>query len=305
MGTPLRMSDIAKILHDYYLTPEERELNSIPKITKEINKILIETGDLTESALGKIETKQGAEHGICGELRETEEKRYWIPLYPEEARKYVEQVVLNHYESIVKQPVNETNEPADPAAEKKAKKQKIRKRWNQVKKEYGDQYRIIILEDPSGYWTFDEEAVLLASICGAPIKQGTNTHALIHNKSSHPVVLKELKSAGVAYIVISPDAKIKKPTAPGKQIQENIKFTLKESDGTLMKCIIQEFEGDVNSVEHVDGTEHIFLNPITEFEDCLSLSPAAPLAQAALGHKKGDTFFCKKVLYTVVNIDEE
>ena len=60
----------------------------------------------------------------------------------------------------------------------------------------------------------------------------------------------------------------------------------------------------MNSVEPADGTEHIFLNPVTEFEDYLSLSPAAPLAQAAMGHKKGDIFLDKKVLRTVVDIDE-
>lgn len=305
MSEPLKISDIAKILHDYFLTPEERELNNTRQLTIEINKTLVETGDLTESALGKIETKQGAEHGICGVLRETEDKRYWVPLYPEEARKYVEQVVLDHYDSIVKQPVQETNQPADPAAEKRAKKQEMRNAWTQLKETHGDRHQIFILEDPTGYWTFDEEAVLMASICGVTLNQGTDTHALIHNSASHALVLRALNNAGITYMVAASNAMETTQETPGNRIQENMKFTLQDSDGNTMKFIIQELEGDVNSVEHVDGTEHIFLRPVTTFEECRSLSQDTPLARAALGHQEGDTFLCNDIRYTVVDIDAD
>ncbi len=77
--------------------------NELPVKASELNLMLISTGDLVETAIGKVETKQGRKHGICGEYREPEEKNpYWIPLYDDRAAKYVKNLALEVFAERLK-----------------------------------------------------------------------------------------------------------------------------------------------------------------------------------------------------------
>lgn len=63
---------------------------------KTLNKLLIASGDLVETAIGKVETKQGRENGISGVYREPENKKpYWQPLYAERGQRYVIALVMS------------------------------------------------------------------------------------------------------------------------------------------------------------------------------------------------------------------
>ena len=76
-----KISDISRLLN------EERHIEVSPS---ELNLMLIATGDLIQTAIGKIETFQGRKHGILGEYRTPANKSpYWIPLYSEAAVQYV------------------------------------------------------------------------------------------------------------------------------------------------------------------------------------------------------------------------
>ena len=54
-----------------------------------LNRMLMESGDLIETAIGKVETKKGRKNGIEGEYRATDSKTYWIAMYGAESQKYV------------------------------------------------------------------------------------------------------------------------------------------------------------------------------------------------------------------------
>ena len=66
----------------------------------ELNQMLISTGDLIQSAIGKVETIQGREHGILGEYRVPVDKPpFWIALYDTSAVQYVEKLALEVFKS--------------------------------------------------------------------------------------------------------------------------------------------------------------------------------------------------------------
>lgn len=70
----------------------EHDLSVSPQ---ELNLMLIKTGDLVETGIGKVETAIGRKHGICGEYREPAgSKPYWCPLYEESAQNYVIDLAL-------------------------------------------------------------------------------------------------------------------------------------------------------------------------------------------------------------------
>lgn len=52
---------------------------------RELNAMLIKTGDLVETGIGKVETKLGRSHGIRGEYRDYDDSSYWCPLYDEKS----------------------------------------------------------------------------------------------------------------------------------------------------------------------------------------------------------------------------
>ncbi len=81
MSVQFKISEISQRLHvEYGLSVKASELNLL----------LISTGDLVNTALGKIETVQGRSRGISGEYRNLPPKDpYWIPLYNEQATAYV------------------------------------------------------------------------------------------------------------------------------------------------------------------------------------------------------------------------
>ncbi len=101
-----KISDISKQL---------TEENHIPVTPKELNLMLIATGDLVDTAIGKIETKQGRKRGITGEYRTPAGKDpYWIPLYNEDAFKYVLELAKGIFSERVTMPIEENLPSVQP-----------------------------------------------------------------------------------------------------------------------------------------------------------------------------------------------
>lgn len=76
---------------------------NLPVLPQELNIMLIKTGDLVETGIGKVETATGRKHGICGEYREPAgSKPYWCPLYEENAQNYVIDLALRVFADRIK-----------------------------------------------------------------------------------------------------------------------------------------------------------------------------------------------------------
>lgn len=159
----MKISEICEELRQRYLTPAEREINSVNKLARRINELLISRHDLTECAIGKIETVKGRSHGICGEYREPENGDcYWLPLYSEQGKQYVENLFLANKDSLLDPPaatvvVTPPTAPAEPSY------RYTRTDRKNAKQTYQDLYQIYLLEGPDRYWAYDEDALLLAS----------------------------------------------------------------------------------------------------------------------------------------------
>ncbi len=86
METVLKISEIARKL--------ENE-KGLKVSAAELNRMLVLNGDLSETAIGKVETKQGRDIGISGEFRQPPNAAgYWISLYNEQAVRYVVDLAL-------------------------------------------------------------------------------------------------------------------------------------------------------------------------------------------------------------------
>ena len=97
MADGIKISDISAKLKEEMHT----DISAI-----ELNLMLISTGDLVQTAVGKVETTVGRKHGICGEYRTPcDEDPYWIPLYNEEAVRYVMNMALSIFKERIPLPM--------------------------------------------------------------------------------------------------------------------------------------------------------------------------------------------------------
>ena len=156
-----KISEIAKEIWENCLTEEEKRNNNSNVMTKKLNAMLIECGDLMEGAYGKQETKQGLANGIEGELIVREDlSRFWLPMYTEKGYQHVLSLFEEHRDDIVEAAVTIETEETTPAPIVYRYSRRI---WREMKEKYRD-FQIIAMEEENRYWVFDEDAELLARL---------------------------------------------------------------------------------------------------------------------------------------------
>lgn len=305
----LKISEIAERIRSEQLSEAERETNSIQLLAQRLNKLLIASGDLIECALGKVETKQGEQHGISGEYREPPEgKHYWQPLYSESGYEYVLGLFQRNRGSIL-------NPPAQvPAPSPAPVPQNVHYRYSRtdrrrMQEKYDNAFRVILLEGPESYWIYDEDAVFLGKLFGFKACRTVQGYNLTYKKDIHTSIVKKLKRARIAFLVVHQEMEVQfvppaEPTPQIGAISIGTKFSVRDEEGELFKFIIL-YPEDAYIPTPVDlGNGFYEIIPVLreDFDGYRIVTTGTPLAQAAIGKRIGQTFECNGVEYTVIEI---
>lgn len=300
----MKISEICDELRQRYLSEEEREANSVNKLAVRINKLLISRNDLTESAIGKIETAKGRSHGICGEYRELESgESYWQPLYSEQGKQYVESLFLANKDGLLDQPAAPVEAPPTAPAEPTYRYART-DRMN-AKRAHQNLYRIYLLEGPDRYWAYDEDALLLANTFDIRVNETPRGQNLKFIKEDLGLVLKHLESLQISYCILHPDNEETFSPTTTARIGYGTKFTVRDQGNEKWRFIILNEEDviqQVISIVRPDGTIEMMTVPVSEIEGYQRLSPAAPMARAMNGARVGDRRTCAGKSYEVLEI---
>lgn len=300
----LKISEICEQLRQKYLSVAEREANSVSKLAIRINKLLISRHDLTECAIGKIETAKGRSHGICGEYREPENgESYWQPLYSEQGQQYVESLFLANKDRLLDLPSIRVETP--PTAPAEPVYRYARTDRNNAKRAYQDRYQIYLLEGPDRYWAYDEDAILLANTFDIRVNETPRGQNLKFIKDDLGLVLKHLESLQISYCILH--AKKDETFAPSTitGVGYGAKFKVRDQSDEEWSFIILNEEDviqQVISIVRPDGTIEIMSVPVSDIEGCQRLSPETPMAQAMSGARIGDQRTCAGKSYEVLEI---
>lgn len=291
------ISEIARKLAYDYLSDEERRLNQ-HMLARKLNQLLIQTGDLTVCALGKVETDQGSRHGICGELVCPEGKpRYWLPKYSPAGYNYVRKLFLSNKASIIISP----NAPEPIYRYTKAA-------WKALQPSYPSTH-VFLLEGNDRYWIYDEDAERVAKALHLSVNHTETGCNIVYRKQTHEKFCKALFARGISYVVVNPDGEDRVDAAPVvipdlPSIQIGIRFRMIDEDGIEGNHVILDPEEStvLISVHLADGNIQVISVPITELEDCDVISTNAPLAEALMGAKAGEKRSCNGFQYKIIEI---
>lgn len=293
-----KITDICEEIVAQQLTDAEREMNSSRALAQKLNALLIQKQDLTTCALGKIETDQGAFHGICGELRTKEDgSRYWLPLYSERGYQYVLRLFRENRNSLI-------DTPAVPESPVRYRNTRTERR-KQIE-QHGSLYRVYLLEGPGQYWLFDEDADFLGEKFNLRVNNtARGKRNLKYNTEYHDEIIKILRRLNISYYVVHPDTEEGfAPIQPvANAVSYGMKFTLRDQEDEIQSFVILE-EGatTIITVDRPDGTIEIISKPIEMIGSLQRLSPESALAQAMEGAKIGERRMCNGRAYTVQNI---
>lgn len=288
----MKISDICDVIWQQELTDAEREINKKGKLPHRMNELLILKKDLTECAIGIIETKQGAEHGIHGELRESDDgKRYWQPLYTDQGYQYVLNLFRDHKSAVIDLPYRYTR--------------KLRKA---LKAQHHERYKVYLMEGPESYWVFDEDALLLGSEFQFLPRETPKGHNLQYKKELHKAITGKLRILHIPYCVVHPsneDTFVPAHQPAGPAIGYGMVFTTRNQYNEIESFIILRDEDTVRVVviDRPDGTQEITTEPVTEINGYTRLSPNTEMAVAMDGAKIGEYRSCNGIRYRVEEIE--
>lgn len=301
----MKISEICEELRQLHLTEAEREANSVNKLAIRINKLLISRQDLTECAIGKVETAKGRSHGICGEYRERENgESYWQPLYSEQGKQYVESLFLANKDSLL-DPPDTTVVVTPPIAPTEPSYRYARTDRKNAKQTYQDLYQIYLLEGPDRYWAYDEDALLLANTFDIRVNETPRGQNLKFIKDDLGLVLKHLESLQISYCILHPESDETFTPSTIIRVGYGARFKVRDQSGEEWSFIILNEEDviqQVISIVRPDGTIEIMTVPAGEIEGCQRLSPETPMAQAMNGACVGEQRTCTDKLYEVLEI---
>ena len=291
----MKISDICEVIWQQELTDAERENNSKGILLRRMNALLIMNKDLTECAIGKIETKQGAEHGIHGELRESDDgKRYWMPLYTDQGYQYVLNLFRDHKSAVIDLPPNHPY-------------RYTRTLRRSLKAQYHDLYKVYLMEGPDSYWVFDEDALLLGSEFHFLPRETPRGHNLQYKKEYHNAITGKLRLLQIPYCVVHPateDAFVPEHQPLLLTIGYGMIFRTRDQYNEVHSFIILRDEDAVRVVviDRPDGTQEITTEPILVINGYTRLSPETEMAVAMDGAKIGEYRLCNGIRYRVEEI---
>ena len=312
-----KISEIAKDIWENHLTEEEKEKNNSNVMTKRLNTLLVENGDLMEGPYGKQETHQGLDNGIEGELIVQEDlSRFWLPMYTEKGYQHVLSLFEEHRDEIVE--VSTTIEAVETPPEP-VRYRYSRRVWREMKEKYKD-FQIIAMEEENRYWIFDEDAELLAMLFRLQVNEVRRGKNIIVSKENNieRSVFNKLNDAGIPYVIVHP---LDEETFNSVETQNTTRimidqrpivglgrvFEMREENGEINRYIILE-EGDHNemrTVTRADGTEDIISVPrYDDINGVTRISPRTPLARMLINSHEGDTVTHNGEKFTITNLIE-
>ena len=166
---------------------------------KKLNDMLIDLGDLVSTAIGKIETIQGRERGIQGELRNSVDgNQYWTPLYSSEAQRYVFEQALKAFPELARAVSKDEDDNRNYIC---GRNSSIYKRLRETYPQH-----IIILEGQSLFYAYDESAVKLGNACGYHIFKNSNgLYRVQIYKNRIDGILSRLKQLDLPWVMSTPE----------------------------------------------------------------------------------------------------
>ncbi|MBR2896536.1 MAG: hypothetical protein IKC04_01420, partial [Oscillospiraceae bacterium] len=186
-----KVSEIAELL--------TKKLGGNPVIKAEmLNKLLIQSGDLVETRIGKVETKTGERHGIIGQYADD----FWVPYYDENAVEYVIELAAEKLGlTFPTAAIQEINGPNMYVYS--------RTMYNILKKTYQTPY-VFLESEKDVWWTYNEAASHTAALLN---------YSASHNKAGQPLLpyiseeklreaCKKLENAGCSYVIFGPGKSI-------------------------------------------------------------------------------------------------
>ena len=180
------IDDVAAHIHDHELPDAEKVLNPTWRIKRRIIEYLVDNKELTTCALGLVETKEGRQHGLHGELVQDENgKEHWVVLC--EPRLMMSLYVANKANWI----------------EEKKVYRYSRKVYRAMKRKYSD-YDVIILEAKDRYYLYDDDANLVGKVMRERVSKAAQGCNLTYAGYSHERVLENLTKKRLSYVIVHP-----------------------------------------------------------------------------------------------------
>lgn len=287
-------SRISKIIDDVFssLPPQVSAGYSISSLVSEIEEKLTANGDLVQTAIGKVETRQGREHGIVGNATGENTAAVWELQCTFAGIEYIKSVLHSMYPEFQSIPT---------VADYKYS----RRYYRAVCEECPSQ--IILLESPDKYWTYYESAEKLAQILDTEIHKNANGEAgLAFAKTELNKITYFLKTKNIGWYVEGPSftdeyiAEIVDPQTVS--IILGSKFVIVEN-GVEEKCILTNSDQSIPVwITRTDGTIEQILVTQTEIDGYKVITDGSSLGQLLIHRTIGESIMYNDSTYQIKEI---
>ena len=281
-----KISEIASII---------REETGQAISAEKLNKMLVGQGDLADTALGKVETKQGRDRGISGGLHTNENgEEYWTPKYSETAVDYVIASAKQYFPEL--QELLPQNEEIGYICGRRSSI------YRELKEQYPDY--VIILEGDIRFYVYDNSAVMLGSLFNFGVHKNSNGESgVAFKKDVLNIVRSALDEHSIPWILSTPNDR--------KQIYSGNILSAQQlllddgiKDGDWVVLLLETGERitarmtDVNSLgSHIFEGITIFESDIPTDQLNSTIATNGPLYQALLGKHVGDRVSVSTILH--------
>lgn len=257
-------------LEDYVLQINQRKPAAEETVLtiENVLDLLLEQKMIAETAVGFVETAAGRDLGLSGYFDDYERK-WIINCYP----LCLDAMIFERFPELL--PVSL------PALQYRCG----RRHYQRVLPQYPE--RIIFLEGPEQYWTYDSCAEKVACLLGENIQKSSAGFLLRFKKDSFKDIISRLNCPLAVFGPVGTEPEFFDPKfsiAPGFVCV--LQFDNEQPEKYL--CINDNLTVPV-VITHADGSTEVIYVPVRIIEGFILISTASPIYRALAGKQKGDT----------------
>lgn len=264
---------------------------------RDLNNMLLVKGLICVVSDGKCPTSLGLQRGILKRVdRNDMGKRYCYPVYDERAEAYVKSLAIAYF---APRPLTEVEselpETSETTRETSYTYKYSRKDHEAMQALHRD--RLILLEGPTAYWTYFQDAKNLCRIMGWNVYENRrNVPGVTFPKDQLETVLQSLDASNISWIVsglaserLSSIASPVEPMPEGEpSIVEIGSYIRVLVDGNDKRSFFIRDGNETPMVACVSATGMVINTELPSYEND-SITVDSPAGQALLGRQIGDT----------------